>query len=119
MAGAAIAIRAAASILGTSTPCVVDCISRIEEASGVVVPIPTLFCACMLNVARKAIAQMVKIFFIARVIGVGLFRDNKNSINTPKNKSRSIVKRNGILEEKNLKINAVCLLPELVLMKAG
>ena len=30
-------------ILGTRTPCVVDCISRIELGFGVVVPIPTLF----------------------------------------------------------------------------
>ena len=37
--------RCAVVMRGTSTPCVVDCISKMEDGLGVVVPIPTLFCA--------------------------------------------------------------------------
>jgi hypothetical protein len=66
------AIRATACILGTRTPCVVDCISRIEEASGVVVPIPTLFCALRPSVA-KTIAQISTNFFMNERVELWLF----------------------------------------------
>jgi hypothetical protein len=45
LAGVAIASRCTAVILGTRTPWVVDRSSRMAEASGVLVPMPTLFWA--------------------------------------------------------------------------
>ena len=49
-------------VLGAKKPLLSDFSSRIDEGSGVSVPIPTLFCA-LLHKATKEKA-MVKIFFI-------------------------------------------------------
>jgi hypothetical protein len=79
LAGVVIANLCTAFILGTSTPCVVDCISRREEAFGVVVPMPTLFCACTAAVNRKKHPAKDKIFFIRSGLDSTFVAAYKNS----------------------------------------
>lgn len=56
-AGVAIARRCVAVMRGTNTPLELDTISNADEGSGVVVPMPTLFCADAFAVSRiEAIA---------------------------------------------------------------
>ncbi len=65
------AFRCALVMRGGRKPCVVDFNSSMDDASGVVVPIPALplegnvFCACNVH-AQKQTNKIVYIFFIQK-----------------------------------------------------